>query len=132
MGNPESGVDFKKYITILKNTTLAVQIIPFVYSSIYIFILFPYYQMSEDTAALLDTLFYISPIQIVFFLILSRLLHLCRWHRMASVLPLFPQVVSFVDYYIIELTEIEVLVTSGLTALMAILLLISAYKVFLC
>lgn len=130
MENPESRVDFRKYILILRNATLAVQIIPFAYTLIYIFVLFSYGHISEEAASALDTLFYISPIQIVGLLILSKILHLCKWHRMACVLPLFPQLVSFIDYYIIALTEIEAYVTNIITIVMSALLPVSAYKVF--
>lgn len=130
MENPESRVDFRKYILILRSATLAVQIIPFAYTLIYIFVLFSYGHISEEAASALDTLFYISPIQIVGLLILSKILHLCKWHRMACVLPLFPQLVSFIDYYIIALTEIEAYVTNIITIVMSALLLVSAYKVF--
>lgn len=114
----------------MRNATLAVQIIPFAYTLIYIFVLFSYGHISEEAASALDTLFYISPIQIVGLLILSKILHLCKWHRMACVLPLFPQIVSFIDYYIIALTEIEAYVTNIITIVMSALLLVSAYKVF--
>lgn len=114
----------------MRNATLAVQIIPFVYSFIYILILLSYGDVSEDTAVVLDTLFYISPLQIVGFLILSRVLRLCKWHRMACLLPIFPQAISFVDYYIIELTEVEGYLTNMTTVVMSALLLFSAYKVF--
>ena len=130
MENPESRVDFRKYILILRNATLAVQIIPFAYTLIYIFVFFSYGHISEEAASALDTLFYISPIQIIGLLILSKILHLCKWHRMACVLPLFPQLVSFIDYYIIALTEIEAYVTNIITIVMSALLLVSAYKVF--
>lgn len=109
---------------------MAVQIIPFAYTFIYILVLFAYGNISDETASMLDTLFYISPIQIIGLLILSKVLHLCKWHRMACILPLFPQIVSFIDYYIIALTEIEAYVTNIITIIMSVLLLVSAYKVF--
>lgn len=130
MAENGQGVDFKKYIIILKNTTLAVQIIPFVYSFLYIIVLFFYPHISDDTASILDTLFYISPTFIVGFLILSRLLHLCKWHKMACLLPAFPQIITVIDYYIIELTEIEAQIIDYLGSVMSLLLVISAYKVF--
>ena len=42
-----------------------------------------------------------------------------------------PQVVSFIDYYIIELTEIAAQVNIILYGSMAILLLVAAYNVFM-
>lgn len=120
----------KRLIIVLKRITLSVQIAPFVFAALYIIDFAAYSWLTESSQALCDTLFYISPIVIAANLIYSRILNLCRWHRMACVLPLFPQMVSFIDYYIIELSEIESLVTDSLTLMMTILLLISAYKVF--
>lgn len=118
----------KRLIIVLKRITLSVQIVPFVFTALYIIDFAAYSWLTESAQALCDTLFYISPLVIAAHLVYSRILNLCRWHRMACVLPLFPQIVS--DYYIIELSEIESLVTDSITLVMTILLLISAYKVF--
>lgn len=120
----------KRLIIVLKRITLSVQIVPFVFTALYIIDFAAYSWLTESAQALCDTLFYISPLVIAAHLVYSRILNLCRWHRMACVLPLFPQIVSFIDYYIIELSEIESLVTDSITLVMTILLLISAYKVF--
>lgn len=80
---------------------------------------------------LFDTLFYVSPIVVVGLLILSRLLRLCRWHKTACILPLLPQVVSFVDYYVIELTEVAAQVSIILFGSMSVFLLFAAYNVFM-
>ena len=79
---------------------------------------------------LLDTLFYVSPVTVVAFLLLSKLLHMCVWHKSACVLPLVPQAVSLTDYYIINLTVPEVWVANTLIVVMSAILLVAAYKVF--
>jgi len=79
---------------------------------------------------ILDTLFYVSPVTIVAFLLLSKLLHMCKWHKTACILPMVPQAVSITDYYIINLTIPEVWVANSLIIVMSALLLIAAYKVF--
>lgn len=117
----------KRLIIVLKRITLSVQIVPFVFTALYIIDFVAYSWLTESAQALCDMLFYISPLVIAAHLVYSRILNLCRWHRMACVLPLFPQIVSFIDYYIIELSEIESIVTDSLTLVMTILLLISAY-----
>lgn len=131
MDNQESEAGkFKRLIMNLRAITLAVQIVPFIFTSLYILDFAFYSTMSESLQGVCDTLFYISPIVIIAHLAYSRLLHLCKWHRMACVLPIFPQLVSFIDYYIIALTELEAYVTDALILVMSLLLLISAYKVF--
>lgn len=121
----------KKLIDRLRNVILATQIIPFAYSSIYIALLATYNMYGLETKENLDMLFYVSPVVILSFLILSRALHLCVWHKMACSIPLIPQIVSFVDYYIISFEEIYVHVFNGTIIAMLVLLLIAAYKVFL-
>ena len=78
-----------------------------------------------------DTMFYVSPVTIIAFLILSKLLKMCIWHRTACLLPILPQCVSVVDYYIIEFPFSAAVVTILTVAFMFALLLFSAYKTFI-
>lgn len=89
-----------------------------------------YYVASGDVLWLADTLFYVSPMTVIAFLLLSRVLHLCKWHRRAVMLPLLPQIVNMLDYYIIDMSEIAAQVNIILFVCMAIILLIAAYNVF--
>ena len=131
MEQQDKGVDFKKYILILKRTTIYVQFLPFVYSFFYIAILTIYPFISEQAAVLLDSIFYISPMFMAGMLVLSKLLHLCRWHRMACLVPIISQVPVFLDDYIVPLTRIEAIISNSTVAVMTIVLLMAAYKVFL-
>lgn len=104
---------------------------PFVYTVPYLITLIITSQAPESIVVLFDTLFYVSPVVVAGLLVLSRLLCLCNWHKTACVLPLLPQIVSFVDYYIIELTEIAAQVNIILFGSMAVILLIAAHNVFM-
>lgn len=125
-------LDLEGLIKKLRHITLATQLMPFIYGGFYILSLFLYTVGTEETARLCDTLFYVPPIVVIEFLVLSRLLRLCKWHRIACCVPLIPQVISAIDYYIIELSEIIVQVDIFIYMSSIILLLIAAYKVFLC
>lgn len=98
--------------------------------AIYILTLVLYNFISEDTQTLLDTLFYVSPITVLAFLLLSKVFRLCKWHRRAVALPLIPQIVSLLDYYVIDLSEIAVRVNFYVILAMSVLLLVAAYNVF--
>ena len=115
----------------LRRITLTVQIAPFVCGAIYIAIFVAYTFASEETMTALDTLFYISPLFCAVHLIYSRILHLCAWHRTACLVPVFPQVVNFVDYYLVSFSEIQALVFNWTAVAMTATLLIAAYNVFL-
>ena len=124
-------LDLKGLVSTLRHVTTAVQVVPFVYVALYILTLVSYNFISEDAQTLMDTLFYVSPVTVLAFLFLSRVLRLCKWHRRAVVLPLIPQVVSFLDYYIIDLSEVAVRVNFYVILSMSVLLLIAAYNVFI-
>ena len=125
-------LDLGGLIKKLRHITLATQLMPFIYGGLYVVSLLLYTVGTEETAMLCDTLFYVSPIVVIEFLVLSRMLRLCKWHRMACCVPLIPQVVSMIDFYIIQLSEILVLVDLFVYTASIVILLISAYKVFLC
>ena len=115
----------------LRAITLAVQIIPFAYTGLYIIVLSLYLFASEGALSALDSLFYVSPMVVLAFLIESRMLRLCRWHRLACSLPLLPQIEVAVDRWVYEFTVGEAYILIGTVMVMAVLLLIAAYKVFL-
>jgi len=132
MDNREQEVGkIKHLVNKLRYVTLAVQIIPFVYSSLYIAAMVLYLFVSEDARYVLDTLLYVSPIVILGFLFLSSVLELCKWHKTACALPVFPQLLVFVDQHIMELSVIEYYIGIATPIAMGSLLLVAAYNVFM-
>lgn len=130
MDNRDQRVDLKFLVSTLRRVTTAVQVLPFVYSALSIITLSVYNFIPEEAQSQLDTLFYISPICIVAFLILSKLLRLCKWNKTACILPAIPQIVGFIDCYIITLTVPEAYIINAVIIVMTVLLLVAAYKVF--
>ena len=121
----------KYVISKLRAITLAVQIIPFAYTFLYIITLILYLFASDTVLTILDTLLYVSPIVVVCSLIQSRVLKLCRWHRTACILPAVPQINILTDRYIYEFSVRAELAHISIILLMSVLLLIAAYNVFL-
>lgn len=106
------------------------QILPFIYSSLYIAALIIYNHVSEGVQLSMDLLLYFSPTCIVAFLVLSRILRMCKWHRIACVIPAIPILGNFFDYYVISFSETFVYAFNYVIAGMCVLLLIAAYNVF--
>lgn len=132
MEGQEQGRDSIKYvISKLRYITLTVQIMPFVYTGLYILTMILYMFVSENARFVLDTLFYVSPVVIAGLLVESKILKLCKWHKTACILPIIPQITVFVDYHIIDLTQFEVYMSIIVPVAMSTLLLIAAYHVFM-
>lgn len=125
------GVDIKRLLEKLRSITLAVQIAPFVYTVVYMAALVAYLFVSEETMELLDTMLYISPVAIICFLVFSRILELCNWHKAACIMPLIPQVSIIIDEHFYKFSSYMATVHLILLMAMLILLLTSAYFVFI-
>lgn len=131
MAQDRPHLDLEGLVKTLRYVTAAVQILPFVYTVLYLVALGIALFASEDVVRISDSLFYVSPVTILAFLILSRLLHLCIWHKTACILPLLPQVVSFIDYNIVELSIRAATLNIIVFGLIGVALLFAAYKTFI-
>lgn len=123
-------VNLEGLIKKLRDVTLAVQIMPFVCTFVYIICMIFYWFSNDTIHNILDTLFYVSPIVVVQMLILSRLLRLCMWHRVACILPVVPQFIVLLDYTLVIFSVQARLYSIATMLIMSCLLLVAAYKVF--
>lgn len=114
----------------LRSVTLCVQIMPFAYTSLYLVAMIFYLFVDGPIISILDTLFYVSPVVVVQSLVLSNLLKLCFWHKIACTLPIAPQVPVVLDNTVISLSGLAALINITTTMIVAIILLIAAYNVF--
>lgn len=130
MAEDQRRLNLEGLIKRLRSVTLAVQTMPFVYTLLYIITMVLYLVSGESTVRFLDMLFYVSPTVVIQFLILSRLLKLCRWHKAACLLPVAPQVPILLDRTVIKLSETAVEINIITIIIMTLLLLVAAYKVF--
>lgn len=118
-------------ISKLRVITRVVQLAPFVYAFLYILISVLYlFPINRTALGICDMLFIISPFCIVLFLIESRILKLCKWHKTACCIPLVSQVPIFIDDYIAEFSISAVSIAVSTIIVMTVLFVISAYKVF--
>lgn len=120
-----------RLISVLRNITLAVQVVPFVYSLFYIVSLILAFTGAQNLQVAYDMMFYVSPVFVLVHFAYNRILHLCVWHRTACALPLIPQFVSVVDYYVIDMSEFHAAIFNIILLVMFVMLLVAAYNVFL-
>lgn len=129
-GRDQQRLNLKELVNKLRAVTLAVQIIPFIYTAIYLLSMAFYWFADESVIAVIDELFYTSSATILAFLILSKALRLCVWHKIACALPLIPQMLVILDgslvTFSISIAKVSILIMSA----MCLLLLVAAYKVF--
>ena len=115
----------------LRYVTAAVQIMPFLYSVVYAACMVIYLFCSDDVSYICDSIFYASPACIASFLILSKLLKMCVWHRTACIMPIIPQSLIAIDRYVLQIPVNTTEVILAMSGAMFLAILVCAYKVFI-
>jgi hypothetical protein len=123
--------DILALISILRKVTKIVKIYPFVYAVLYALCMIGYLLCSDKVAIVLDQLFYTSPIVVSCNILLSYSLKLCKWHRLQCLLPMFPLIPLFVDYFIFPVSKLAFTINALTIILFFALSLINAYFVFI-
>lgn len=123
------GID--KIIWVARYSTVLVKAMPFVFAIFYLIGLSSYIWSSNTIIGYLDLAFYVSPIVILYELILSKIFHLCKWHRLECVLPLSGLMPVIVDKFIVEVGAYGQLTNWIIVVSVFTLSLINAYFVFL-
>ena len=125
MASPDQRAAVRKLTTILRKITRYVQWVPFVYLAVYALSAFSETQISEEFLCFRDSVAAVSPAVNVGFLFFSRLLELCRWHKIACIIPLSTTITDYVDNYLFQFTQNEVValnMTLGIVSLGFLLL----------
>lgn len=118
-------------IRILRNITIAMKVIPFVYVSLYIVGMLVYMFCSEQASEIVDLLFYVSPLTCLFFFGCSYILRFCNWYRSQTLLPVITQISVIVDNYVIDLGEYSIASSATLVCLLFTATLLNTYFVFI-
>lgn len=121
----------EKIISVVRYSTVLVKVMPFFFAFFYLAGIFSYIWLPKTYIGYLDLAFYVSPIVILYELILSKIFHLCKWHRLECVLPLSGLIPVIVDKFIIEVGAYGQLVNWIIAVSVFTLSLINAYFVFL-
>lgn len=118
-------------ILILRNVTLFVKVVPFVYAFLYILCMVVYMFCSDETATIVDMLFYVSPLTCLLFFGLSYTLKFCNWYRLQCCLPMFPLPFTLIDEFVYMFEETAVAVNLSIIVTIFTISLINTYFVFL-
>ena len=117
-------------VLVLRRITRVVQLLPFVYLFGYITLLVIYnLKLPDIVLCYLDAFFYVSPIMVASHLIYSSILKLCSWHKVACATPLVSPLLLTLDS-IINFGVGTAILFNMSAAIMILLFIVSAYKVF--
>ena len=120
----------RKLTGILRKITRVIQWIPFVYLAVYSLTLLCEHFIPETLLCIQDSVLVTTPTTTVGFLFMSRLLELCRWHKIACLLPMSSQVTNYIDSFMFQFTSVEIVILNLVIGLISLTFLIQAYHHF--
>lgn len=119
-----------KLTAILRKVTRVIQFLPFIYLVLFSLSSFLEAFVSDECLFLRDSVLAVSPLVNVGFLFFSRVLELCKWHKTSCIIPLSSHTADYVDNYLFQFTQNEVIMLNVVFGLISTLFLILAYKHF--
>lgn len=130
MDSQEQRNAVKRIVDILRRLTRIFQILPFAYLFFLSVYLLTESLLPEWALRIADNLVDIPIYLIIAMLFCGNLLKLCAWYRTACVMPLAVKAVGYIDSFIIEFTQNEVVWINAGLGILFLLFLGLAYKHF--
>jgi len=119
-----------RIVDVARKTTRIVQIFPFVYLGLVALYLVGCWAFGESLVSFADSILARSSFAPALLLVLSRVLNLCRWHKVACMLPSATKVETFIDSYLFQFTEIEIVIINAAIGIIFLLFIYRAIKHF--
>lgn len=116
-----------RVISTFRRITKAVQLLPFAYLLVFALSSITNMACGDGFASLMDVLLYYSPAVSAALLILSSILRLCAWHKIASIIPSSSIVVGVADN-IVVFTQGEIAIINVTIGLLSILFIFMAKR----
>lgn len=130
MENLDLRAAVNKLTKVLRKTTRMFQLLPFVYLFLYTICCLSELILPDSLLSSLESVVLISPAGTLVFLVMSRLLELCSWHKTACLVPVSSTAVDYIDGFLLTFTEQEITIINTMTGVFSALFLILAYLHF--
>ena len=95
-------------IKVMRRLTRVIQVIPFAYLLFYAAYMLLGSFASDGVMCVADSVMLVSPVATGGMMAASKLLKLCRWHKIAVLIPTTSQIEGYIDSFVITFTQEEV------------------------
>lgn len=131
MDNPDLNQGkVKSLILLFRKITRFVQLTPFAFLFLYALSSLLRIVSTEILDSFIDVVFYTSPAVTISMLFLSRFMKLCRYHKIACLLPSSTKMLDAIDNYVMTFTWNELAILYSLFGVFCILFLYQSHKIF--
>lgn len=130
MESPDPSGAVSAVIRVIRKVTRAAQFMPFIYLLFYAVYLFVSLVVPDEVLGAIDSFAYVSPAAGGGLLVASRILKLCRWHRVACLIPFSSQIENYIDSFLFTFTQQEIVAINVSLGIASVLFLIIANRHF--
>ena len=130
MDSPDQRGAVSRLVLILRKITRVMQVLPFAYLFVLALYLLSEFALPGWAGRIADNVLNLPCLVFVGMIAAGRLLKLCAWHRAACLLPLGVKLESYVDAFIVSLTQIEVISLNTFFGVFYLSFLFLAYRHF--
>lgn len=97
-------------VTVLRKITKIVKALPFIYLGFYAAYIALDLVSSDLLVSILDYFITVTPAVSAVLLVISKALNLCKWHKIACVIPFSSDISTFIDSTILQFTQNEIVI----------------------
>lgn len=115
---------YRKVVRILR-------ILPFLYLCLFAIVGLTSNILPEQLSCIIDCTMFISPVVSAGTILLSGILGMCRWHKVACLLPYSSRVVSFIDTNFFTFTQNEITMINFTIGISLVAFIVLAFNHFL-
>lgn len=115
-------------LSVLRKITRAAKFLPFLYLAVFGLVSICEVWTAEEQNELINTLLYIPPPIVFLSLFLSKILKLCIWHKTACLIPTLSQIEGFIDQYVFQFTQEEIVLINTSIGVISIAFIFIAYR----
>lgn len=119
-----------RLVTATRKATRIVQLFPFVYLVASALYLIFGSLVGDKLLSIIDSVLYQPSVAPVVLIVLSRVFKLCRWHKVACILPSSTRLETIVDTYLFQFTETEIVLINIILGIIFLAFIYSAFKHF--
>lgn len=117
-------------IRLLRKLTRCIQILPFAYLILYAAVLLTEAFSQNQVYEAICTICFLPVFGIAFLLIIGRMLRLCAWYKAACLMPASSRITDFIDNYILQFTQSEVIIINTALGIICLVFVILAVRHF--
>lgn len=126
-----SRADLSRILRKYRKVVRIMRLVPFLYLCLFAIVGLTSYILPERLSCVIDCTMFVSPVVSAGTILLSGVLGMCRWHKVACLLPYSSRIVTFIDTNFFTFTQNEITMINLAIGIVLMAFIVLAFNHFL-